>query len=340
LDIAKYIRELILLNECVILPKFGGFISKYRPANIDPGKKILSPPSKIIEFHKDLLKDNGLLINHIAKEEGISNISSGKLIEDFVYEMNTKLGKGDTVVLKGVGSFRKDIKSRKIIFDTFRDENYLADSYGLPNLELNELEISDSEKDFEFQIPPIKTIRRKRTGFWIVSSIIVLVLLLILLIPYAESGYLQNLNFNFIYGRKSDSIRLKKEEKIIFGQRKKTEQDSAESQIEDIIDVTTRKEIALFYTEPEEHKPQDYKTEELISQSDKYYLVAGSFKRLENAHNLREELSGSGYNPQIIHTRNGYFRVILNSFQDRNVAIRELEKVRKGLNRPIWILNI
>jgi nucleoid DNA-binding protein len=338
LDIAKYIKELILLNECIILPDLGGFVSKYCSANIDSDKNILSPPSKIIEFRDDLVKDNGLLINHIAKEKKIPVNNARKLVEEFVKEINIRLDKGEKVVLKDVGSFVKDIKRRKIVFDTFRDENYLVDSYGLTSLELFDIEKPENKDDLNFQIPQIKTIRRKRTGLWIAAGIAVLVILLILLIPVTDSEDFQN--YKFIHVGKPDSITQKSEEKIIFGQRKRIVQDSVTGEIEDIIDKTSRKEIALMYKEPEVNKSSNYQTEELISQPGKYYLVAGSFKRLENAHNLRAELTTSGYDPQIIQTRNGYFRVILYSFQDRNIAIRELEKVRKGLNRSVWILSI
>ena len=340
MDIAKYIKELILLNEGVILPGFGGFISRYRPANIDPDKQILTPPSKKVEFREDLKKDNGLLINHIAGKNRISNLRAGKLVEDFVNEINIVLSKGDKAVLEGIGFFKKDIRSNKIIFSSFSDENYLGDSYGLPNLELSELERSGNLDDLEFQIPPIKTISRKRTGFWVAASIIILILLLIFIIPYIESGHLQDLSFNYLFRGRLDTADSEKGEKIIFGQRKIIEQDSITKDIEDVIDKTTRKEIALAYTEPENYQAEDYQTEESINQTDKYYLVAGSFKRLENAQKLRAELSASGFDPQILQTRNGYFRVTLNSFQNRIIAVRELQRIRKGLNRSVWMLSI
>ena len=334
MDIAIYIKEFILKNECVILPGFGGFISKYCPANIDPGKKILTPPSKEIEFQKDLKKDNGLLINYIAKKKKIFITRARRLIEDYINKINDKLNRGEKVVLEGIGTFIKDFRDQEIKFFSFRDENYLIDSYGLMDLELSELEKSGSPGSISIRIPPVKIINRKKTGFWVASSVVILILLLILIIPLTDSNYSADVDFSFLNPGKPDSISSEENEKIIFGKRRIINQDSINN-IGQLIDNATRKEVALFYNEPEDNKNEDF-----ISQSNKYYLVAGSFKRLENAERLKSDLLNDGYNPQILKTENGYFRVTLSSFDNRNIAIRELERVRKGLNRSVWILSI
>ena len=140
MDIAGYIKELILKNECVILPQFGGFITKYRPANIDSDKNILTPPSKEIEFRSDLKKDNGVLVNYIAKKKRIFSTRARRLVEDYVQEIKVRLDRGENVVFQGLGTFIKDSRDQEIKFISLKDENYLVDSYGLMNLELTELE--------------------------------------------------------------------------------------------------------------------------------------------------------------------------------------------------------
>ncbi len=352
MDIGLFIKELILKNECVILPHFGGFITRYRPANLDPEEKILTPPSKEIEFRKDLTKDNGLLVNHIAKKEKIFITKARRLIQDYVNEINARLNRGDKVVLEGIGSFVKDSADQEIKFFSLSNENYLIDSYGLMNLELSGLKKYDEPVDTNPQIPPVKITKRKRMAFWVAASIVILILLLVLIIPLTNSG--DKANLSFLFPGKHDSISSKENEKIIFGQRRIVNQDSAKD-IGQIINNATRKEVALFYSEPEDNKDEgfqnedfkdegyknkDFKDEEIISRSNKYYLVAGSFKRLENAERLKSDLSDDGYNPQILKTENGYFRVILFSFDNRNIALRELERIRKGLNRSVWILSI
>ncbi len=321
LDIAAYIKELILTNECVILPQFGGFVTKYRPAKIDPRNKILAPPSKEIEFHGELTKDNGLLVNYIARKNKTFNTRARRLIEDFVNEINARLDNGEKVVFEGIGIFVRDKDSGRLLFYSLSDENYLIDSYGLMDLELDELATHGVAQEEEVKTPAVKIVRRKQTGIWIAASIIVIILLLILIIPLTDSVHLYRL-------RRSEN------EKIVFGKRRMPEQDTVKN-LEKIIDNATKKEVALFYSEPEKKYDED-----ILSGTGKYYIVAGSFKKLGNAQRLKTDLLNHGYSPQILQTKNGYYRVTLSSFDNRNIAIRELERIRKDLNLTVWILSI
>jgi nucleoid DNA-binding protein len=318
LDVAAYIKELILTNECVILPQFGGFVTRYRPAKVDPRKKILAPPSKEIEFHSEMTKDNGVLVNYIVRKNKTFNTRARRLVEDFVNEINARLDNGEKVVFEGIGTFVRDINSGKLLFYSLSDENYLIDSYGLMNLELDELATQDIAEEEGIKTPPVKIVRRKQTGIWIAASIIVVILLLILMIPLTDSS--------------------SKNEKIVFGKRRMPEQDSLKN-LESIIDNATRKEVALLYSEPEKEYDEDI-VSGTNDQAGRYYLVAGSFKRLDNAQRLKTDLLNQGYSPQILQTKNGYYRVTLSSFDNRNIAIRELERIRKNLNLTVWILSI
>lgn len=66
MDIAVYIRELLLDHDCVILPDFGGFIGNYVPAHYDSSNNFY-PPTKQISFNKQLCHNDGLLIGKVSK---------------------------------------------------------------------------------------------------------------------------------------------------------------------------------------------------------------------------------------------------------------------------------
>ena len=72
--ISKYISELLFLHDCVIIPQFGGFVGNNKSAVLNETTGIITPPSKEILFNLNLQTNDGLLINHISKSEGISNI--------------------------------------------------------------------------------------------------------------------------------------------------------------------------------------------------------------------------------------------------------------------------
>ena len=70
--IDSHISYLLHLNDCVIIPDFGGFVANYQSAKIDPVVNLMHPPKKHIVFNKSLQNNDGLLVNELASCEGIS----------------------------------------------------------------------------------------------------------------------------------------------------------------------------------------------------------------------------------------------------------------------------
>ena len=74
------------------------------------------------------------------------------------------------------------------------------------------------------------------------------------------------------------------------------------------------------------------------SSDKKYYIVAGSFKKRENAVNFRQELQNQGYNSEMIGERNGMHAVSYASFNNKNQAQRELQRLRNEEGVQAWLL--
>ena len=85
------------------------------------------------------------------------------------------------------------------------------------------------------------------------------------------------------------------------------------------------------------------KNEELNSQiadNSKYYIIAGSFKSLENAKIKAIQLIKEGYEGTILEsTTNGMFRVCYKSYYEKEDAFADALKVNKAHNKEnCWIL--
>jgi nucleoid DNA-binding protein len=69
----------------------------------------------------------------------------------------------------------------------------------------------------------------------------------------------------------------------------------------------------------------------------KFYIVAGSFRKKQNAINFRKKLQDQGYNSELIGERNGMHAVSYDSFQSKAKAQAELSAYRKkGIQA--WLL--
>jgi len=68
-----------------------------------------------------------------------------------------------------------------------------------------------------------------------------------------------------------------------------------------------------------------------------YHVIAGAFIEKSNAEKLNNSLIESNFNSEILFSENGYHRVSYNSFESKENAIIELEKLKR-INKSAWIL--
>jgi len=78
--------------------------------------------------------------------------------------------------------------------------------------------------------------------------------------------------------------------------------------------------------------------QQTLTAGKKYYLVAGSFQKKENAVNFREKLMDQGYNAEMVGKRNGMHAVSYASFQNKSKAQNELRRLREEEGLTAWLL--
>lgn len=129
-DLSDIIGTLLLRNNCVVIPDFGGFVAKVVSAQIDVAKGVITPPKKALSFNKNLNNNDGLLVSTLAQERNISFDEATKLVSTKVREIKQSLNKGERVHFQNVG-FLFTNKAGAISFEQDRFFNLLLSSYGL-----------------------------------------------------------------------------------------------------------------------------------------------------------------------------------------------------------------
>ena len=59
IELAQHIEALLLENDCVIVPNFGGFVAHYAPATYVKEENLFLPPTRIIGFNSQLKLNDG-----------------------------------------------------------------------------------------------------------------------------------------------------------------------------------------------------------------------------------------------------------------------------------------
>ena len=155
-SVAHYISELLFLHDCVILPKFGGFVGNKQSAILNRVTGTLTPPTKQIVFNKNLNTNDGLLISYIENHEGITNEKAQETIRDFTNKLNEKLKNSKVLRINKIGVFTLG-KEDNVVFMQDSLTNYSLDTFGMKSI-YNKIIIRKTEIEQKAEAT-VKTIR-------------------------------------------------------------------------------------------------------------------------------------------------------------------------------------
>lgn len=124
------LHDLLFEHDCVIVPGWGGFLAQYRPARLDEARHVIHPPSKDVGFNRHLLRNDGLLTDHIAKRDNIGFAVANSIIEREVAEWRAALDGTGRLELPRIGIFYRDAQ-HNLQFDPDDRANFLKEAFGL-----------------------------------------------------------------------------------------------------------------------------------------------------------------------------------------------------------------
>jgi len=324
----------------VILPGFGMLELRDSGPELSNSGYKLTPPGLVIKFDSSFSKDDEKLASLYAAADGISPEEAKQQLLEFIDAVRFSLDKGESYGIPDVGVFSRD-EDQRVIFDI--DPNWIIDpdQYGLGSIELLELEddsddgIEDDLKeepestDFDNSDLPIMTPEEdpKSSGkpikkwriIWIVVAALIVVLIVILVIPVDQDG--------------GKGIRFGKEGIII------NQADTKQETPDDIPELTEEEVVQKIEEKPEELIEEENIKETPIVQN-RYFIIAGSFSKLQNASDLQDDLRAEGFPSEVIITENKMYRVSLISYSSKDEAIKELNDLKQTAKyENYWVLS-
>ncbi len=71
-----------------------------------------------------------------------------------------------------------------------------------------------------------------------------------------------------------------------------------------------------------------------------FFVIIGSFSSVDNANRYKEELVKQSFNPIILHSETGYYRVCVNSYTEESLARQRVHQIRNDFPKyaDTWLL--
>lgn len=355
MKLEKNISQLLYCHDCIIVPEFGGFVANYRTATVDEVRQMVHPPSKEVGFNKNLKRNDGLLVDHVAHSEAIDFDEAGLLIASEVQRWNATLDSGQRLELKGVGGLFYD-RFRNLQFDPEKNTNYLTAAFGMGAVQLPELRNAPVEVPVEKAPEPEPVIvelqptasekEDKKVVMWpaIAASLVALV----------AFGFWLNTRSNVLQKGMAelsglDPFKARPAPTYVPHDLKGLDlsPDDIEGQVIDPNNSYFNYSFndhriaengrVVEWNKPE---PAEAVNTNVVGPlpSERFHVVGGCFKEEENALGLIETLNALGYDPKLIDLRKGLYRVAVGSYQSKQQALRALAAVRKEHTPSAWLL--
>ena len=136
IKIEQILLKLIVENNCVVIPGFGGFLGSYQATTISAHQNTLRPPHKTLIFNQNLTLNDGLLLQSITKETGLNISEASEFLNQYINSLINKLNQNQRIELANIGFLFLD-EERQIRFVQNQQYNFLKSSFGLNALKLN-----------------------------------------------------------------------------------------------------------------------------------------------------------------------------------------------------------
>ena len=81
IELAQHIEALLLENDCVIVPGFGGFVAHYAPATHVKEENLFLPPTRTIGFNPQLKLNDGVLVQSYMSAYDTSFADATRIVE-------------------------------------------------------------------------------------------------------------------------------------------------------------------------------------------------------------------------------------------------------------------
>lgn len=154
--VEQLIGDLLLRHNCVIIPSFGGFVAKPVSAQIDYEKGTMLPPGKSLLFNRQLINNDGLLINELSQANSISFDAASTEVSEKIDDWTQTLKSGGRIEIDRVGNLFFD-DERNMCFEQDRFFNLLLESFGLGKVHfLTEEDVQIVEQKIEHVTPVVQ----------------------------------------------------------------------------------------------------------------------------------------------------------------------------------------
>lgn len=357
-ELSQHIETLLLENDCVIIPGFGGFVAHYASAQWVEEECIYLPPTRNIGFNPQLKMNDGLLVQSYMAVHDTNFSDAQRIIDKEIQELIATLHEEGRADLPNVGELHFTIHGT-YEFTPFNNKITTPSLYGLDAVSITPLKqkskVVDRKPVVSYNTSADKNtynISINRTFVRHAAAVAAAIVMFFMLSVPVENTEIRNENyaqlmpselFASIEKQSVTTALVGNTEKVVTG--KAAAGSTAHKTVSKAVKPKTVKEVTVpavpKVTKETETVAVKAKAEvqEIKANSSDYHIIIASSIGQKDAESLAEKLKAKGYKNARVLKGNSVIRVSIDSYDNREEAGKKLSQVRQNDEfATAWVL--
>lgn len=340
IELVQHIETLLLDNDCVIIPDFGGFVAHHSSAKWVEEEGLYLPPTRTIGFNPHLKINDGLLVQSYMQTYHTDFSDASKRLEEAVTELNNILHKDGKAELHGIGTLSLNIDNT-YEFCPNEDGVVAPELYGLSSFGIEKLKSVMYRQEEKRIVPDEKSsknvyeIRINRTLLRHAVAAAVAIIAFFFMSTPVENTYIETDNYaelislNIFNTQNNPTVPVKQALTVQSSDKKKVT-DLKPKAIR--VEKVTKNNNNIITAETSQVTPS--------IKEGKYNIIIASVNNRSEAETVIQKCIKEGYTNAKILEGNGRTRISLMSFSDRNEANKKLNELRQSPTlKDAWLLS-
>ncbi|MDE6819700.1 SPOR domain-containing protein [Bacteroides acidifaciens] len=358
IELAQHIEILLLENDCVIIPGFGGFVAHYAPATHVKEENLFLPPTRTIGFNPQLKLNDGALVQSYMSAYDTSFADANRIVEKEVSELIELLHEEGKAHLENIGEIHYNIYGN-YEFVPYDFKITTPSLYGLDSFEMHELSALQQR---EKVLVPANLEKEKKTYEISINRVFLrnaaaMIAAIILFFAFStpventdvqKNNYAQLLPGELFEQIEKQSVAvtpvLVKNDIAVAQQTKKSSASGKASSTPKLIanKVRTSRPIAVKEVKVTKQEATPTRTsvkpQANVNNHPYHIIVAGGIS-FKDAEAMANQLNAKGFAEAKALNTDGKIRVSIRSFDNREEATKQLLELRKNENyKNAWLL--
>lgn len=360
IQLERHIEVLLLTNECVIVPDFGGFMTHQVPARYDHTDFSFLPPMRTLGFNPQLRLNDSLLVQSYVEAYDISYPEALRQIEAEVAELRQHLSEQGSYTMNDLGTLTVNKEGRYEFTPCeagiLSPEFYGLDSYAFKTLNENAVVEIPVTRHESVKTPQAKEVALQPTLLeftdnhdddsaisikmsWIRNAVAVaaaVIAFFFMATPIANSDLgtpsMSDIQHRLLYKLIPQDTNIVPAAKV-------------EAPVSEASEVTEKSEVSEDADAKENF--EDNESGEVSAPAaapmpaTTYCVVVASQVKMSNAEAFVEKLHKQGYTQARIHVTNNIVRVICGEYATPEEAYRMQNKISNNSDYyDAWVLKV